>query len=477
MASQKKRSNGAYLVRDAPADVLRSQPLGRKSRRPPSKPAPPSGSAKPPPLPTKTHSSVVPRGSSVAPPTDSPFVAQLPPPPKAPELPELPPTPSQIPPLPTFAELPTLDEPIDPGMWAQTQPSVSPFGEPAISEVVPSRQSPTHYSSAPPDESQQRRRSRARASVSVEQVGSIQVDAVSSPAPEAEKEPELDPIDQLLEELFKTPPEMAELVPGMARPHNPEELLARACQVFPGPLWFDRHRPYRKLPKGNLVSALGAMMASLGSTSVPYLAWLLGSDDADARFYAALICQETPHPRLLRPLWQVALGADVETRRAAVLALREHRSLPDYAEVLRSLRHLATTVTTRQAWRIRALEALSQLGDAGAAADMIEVLGDRNRTIARAAHGSLVTLTAHDLGTMRMTWRRWLKSNGRRHRVEWLIDALEDRREELRIAAWHELERLSGRRYGLSDKSSREDFMRAREQYTQWWQQHRPERA
>ncbi len=70
---------------------------------------------------------------------------------------------------------------------------------------------------------------------------------------------------------------------------------------------------------------------------------------------------------------------------------------------------------------------------------------------------------------MRLPWRRWLKAHGRQHRVAWLIDALADRREELRLGAWTQLVRLSGLECGLSDLSDREAFIAAQAEYARWW--------
>jgi len=273
----------------------------------------------------------------------------------------------------------------------------------------------------------------------------------------------------LLQEICTAPPDEVEVLVARIKRNELDKFMPLIAEAFPGPTWFDRRRPHRRLPGAREVSGLATALCTIGELSVPYLAWLLESEDPDVRYFAALVCTEVVDSQLLRPLWQVALGADAPARAAATEGLRAHRHLPEMNEVVTSMRKLAIDPRTRQVWRLRAIEALGRLGEKAAAADLIEVLGDKNRQMARAAHDALRELTCHDLGQLRMPWRRWLRNAGGLHRVQWLLAALEDRRPDLRQLALRELERLSGDSLGLAEDAPAERYLEAKQHYARWW--------
>lgn len=277
---------------------------------------------------------------------------------------------------------------------------------------------------------------------------------------------------QLIEELGKSAPGEEELVLGRLT-RFPTPLVARLLtEAFPGPVWCSRQQTRRRLPQSREVSGIATALATLGKDAVPYLAWLLESESDDIRFYAALVASEVPDPSLLEPLRRLVLGRDRPGRLAAIAALEAAALLPDYITLTDWLSELAGDVKTRQVWRTRALEALAALGEASALRMMIECLGDRDRSIARAAHEALRNLTCHDLGTMRFAWKRWMRSHERQPRIQWLIEALADRRVELRVMAANELHRLTGEHFDLHENAGRKAFLAARDRYAAWWQRH-----
>lgn len=276
----------------------------------------------------------------------------------------------------------------------------------------------------------------------------------------------------LLEELTTCAPGEAYLVLGRLE-RFPAPLVARMLtRAFPGPVWCSRQQTLRRLPRAHETSGIAAALASLGEVAIPYVGWLLESDSEDIQFYAALVAQEIPDPSLLEPLRQLVLGSDRPGRLAAIAALEAAAHLPDYVTLTAWLTELGGDVKTRQVWRVRALEALAALGEAAALRMMIECLGDRDRTIARAAHEALRQLTCHDLGTMRFAWKRWMRSHERQPRIQWLIEGLADRRVELRVRAAQELHRLTGEQFDLHENAGRKAFLAARDRYAAWWQRH-----
>ena len=390
----RRTTAGAYVVRNAPSDVVRSPLPGRP-------------------------------GSSMPPPADSPYAQQLPPPPPTPKLDHL---------------------------GAEASPRRGPRKVRATERPLTERP----LSERPPGES-----------VAIERIGPIELDAISElpPAPEPVAR-----VATLVAELCACAPGDEHLVISRLRQEPSEAVLRMLTRHFPGPLWFDRKRPHRRLPSATLVSAVSSAFVALGGDAAPYVAHLLRRGDDDQKFYAALIAGECPNAMLLRPLWRLALGGDPGSRRAALSALATHRGLDGFAHVLDAFRSVVSDSDSRQAWRLRAIDASAALHDAHALGSLVEALADKDRAIARASHDALVALTCHDLGPLRRPWRRWSKTHGHRHRVEWLLDALADRRRELRLRSWKELTKLSGDAAGLSEASPRGEFQNARATYARWWQ-------
>jgi hypothetical protein len=295
-----------------------------------------------------------------------------------------------------------------------------------------------------------------------------ELDALRSPSivPEA---PPADPTAALLLELCRCSPGDVERHRGRLE-RDADRLLPELARHFPGPVWFDRKMPYRRLPLASEASPLGAALTLFGERAVPHVEALLEHTSPDVRFHAVLVATELGRPELLAAVAQLLLDSDPGVRRAALVAVEGLRASSTYPHVLAGLRRTAAATTVQQVWRVRSIEALGELGDPLALDPLVELLGDDDRTIARAAHDALRRLTCHDLGTMRMSWRRWAKSQGRRHRFDWLVDALADRRPELRKMALQELRRVSGHDFGVTDDAPRSTFVDAQPKYVRWWQ-------
>lgn len=414
MAAEKKRSvsGSTYVVRNAPSDIVRSRP-----------------------------SSTPPVSDGSAPP--------LPPPPRVPRLDG------------PIEEVVERVERFDfaPVMPRSSRPPSAPPPE-RISAVVPTP--PTATSSVRP-------RVSTPAPARVDRVRT-DIDALhgASLVPE-EPVPAVDPVASLLLELCRlSPGEVERLRPRLER--DADRLLPELVRHFPGPVWFDRRMPHRRLPKASEASPLAAALTLLGERASTFVEELLAHASPDVRFHAALVATELGRPELLAAVAQLVLDADAGVRRAAIAAVEALRASATYPHILEGLRRTASSTTVQQVWRVRSVEALAELGDALALDALVELLGDDDRTIARAAHDALRRLTCHDLGSMRMAWRRWAKSQGRRHRFDWLVDALADRRPELRRMALSELVRASGHSFGLTEDSPRASFVDAQAKYLRWWQ-------
>lgn len=171
----------------------------------------------------------------------------------------------------------------------------------------------------------------------------------------------------------------------------------------------------------------------------------------------------SPRPEYVEPLLTLALDASESLRSQA------RDTLLGYDELLPSgcvwLRELLVSPGTSQQRRRRGMELLALFGDPQALTPLIDFLGDSDRSLARRAHQALRTLTCHDLGTMRSAWQRWADKSQTRSRVDWLIEALADRRPDLRESALIALTRITGQSFNIKPGDSRESYLVAQEQF------------
>jgi hypothetical protein len=250
-----------------------------------------------------------------------------------------------------------------------------------------------------------------------------------------------------------------------------EASLPVLTQRFPGPLWFDRHQPHRRLPRGRDVSALARAFVAFGEQAVPYISTILSSGHADTRFYATLLASEFIRPELVRPLSHRIFDEDAGVRALVLDVLRLfRRSSHEYGKMLEWLRKEARVPRQPTERRCTALRALGELRDVKALDLLAEMLKQEDPHVVEAAHRSLVVLTRQDFGDSPRRWLGWIERNQGRHRIEWLIDALLHPEHENRAAAGEELKHLTQQYYGFHPSMPKRDREIAQRKYREWWE-------
>ncbi|MFK7998509.1 MAG: hypothetical protein AB8H86_02890 [Polyangiales bacterium] len=278
-----------------------------------------------------------------------------------------------------------------------------------------------------------------------------------------------DSIEAVVEDLRYSGPDEPEAA-VRAVVQQGEAALPVLVREFPGPLFFDRTQPHRRLPRGRDISAVGRAIAAFGDLAVPYVVSLLDHDDADHRFYAVLLSSEFSHARLVQPLGDRIFDAD---RGVGTLALDVLRTLLPFerelAALTERLRAEARIPSALLDYRVTALRALGELRDR-AALDMLALFVEREREeLAEAAHRSLVQITRQDFGDSVPRWLLWIDDNKDRHRVEWLIDSLSHVDETMRRKAADELKELTHEYYGYHPALSKKEREIAQKKYRRWW--------
>lgn len=118
-----------------------------------------------------------------------------------------------------------------------------------------------------------------------------------------------------------------------------------------------------------------------------------------------------------------------------------------------------------------AIGALVALRDREIIPRLIELIEADDAGVADAAVAGLETLTAQGFGRSRWRWVFWWRLWGKKHRVEWLLEALRAPEPERRLAAAQELERVSGLYVGYHFDLGRREREAARRRWQRWWEE------
>jgi hypothetical protein len=277
--------------------------------------------------------------------------------------------------------------------------------------------------------------------------------------------------ERLVEELCRSGPD--EERPQVAALLRLGEVALTVLEKrFPGPLWFDRHKPRTRLPAGRDISAIARALFEFGEGALPHIAALLAAPQNDVRLCAAMLAADRVGPELLWPMYQRLFDPDGQVRLTAIESLPLFRNVAGFGEVLKSLRQKAAAETEGIPNRLAATEAISVLRDP----DSIELLADLSahpsRQLSVPAHRALIAITAQDFGSVPRKWKAWNDKNRRRHRVEWLIDGLMHGEERVRATAGVELQKLTQVYYGFVASAAKRDRERAQKRYKDWWESH-----
>lgn len=287
--------------------------------------------------------------------------------------------------------------------------------------------------------------------------------AVAGSAPLAAA-PALLTIDELLDIVEQRRPAELEAAFDEAIARAPEVLPALAAR-FPGELEFDRYavtgRPLRAAQYGGLLE----LVTRLGAAATDLLLDKLTAPARDVRFYATVCITELRPRSALPALIDRLFDPDFGVRICALEALAGYPARDLEAGLARIRQALHADDAQRVA---AAAHAVAELADRDAVPDLLAALA-RGERFAEVARRALLALTKQDLGSSERKWQRWWEENSRRHRVQWLIDALLHKESELRTAAITELRRLIGESLGYEAEAPRRERELAHQRWLDWW--------
>ncbi|MBW2463811.1 MAG: hypothetical protein JRH11_19330 [Deltaproteobacteria bacterium] len=276
-------------------------------------------------------------------------------------------------------------------------------------------------------------------------------------------------VENLVDDLEKCGPDGEEAAVSALLSMG-ESALPTMTQRFPGPLWFDRDRPHRRLPHGRDISSLARGLVAFREKAIPYVISLTEAQRDEIRFYGTLLASEFVSRDLLRPVGLRIFDTDPKTQLLAVDVLRRFsvftKETEEFAKGLRIDARVDRKDTDRRRIAIRAL---GLLRDVRSADLFVELLSAKEPSLAKEAHGSLLVLTRQDFGDSQRRWKQWAERNSDRHRVEWLIDALGHSDGAIRTVAVEELQVLTQEYYGYHPSQPKHDREVAQKRYRKWW--------
>ena len=241
---------------------------------------------------------------------------------------------------------------------------------------------------------------------------------------------------------------------------------------FPGPLWVSRAQVQEQIPAAEDISAIAYTLVRFGLDAIPVLVDLLSNPRRDVRYFAALMCRDLAHGRLVAPLAAVALEDDRECRRVGIHVLSSYRGTTAYRAATLRFRRLCADTQVPSDLRKRAISVLTQLRETGCVPLFVDLLASAEPTVKKAARIALRVLTAHDFGLDRAPWLQWLQKNGNERRPGWLIEGLADHRSEVRLLAASELWRATRMFPPPSPGHASAAFYRKlQHEYRTWWTQ------
>ncbi len=239
------------------------------------------------------------------------------------------------------------------------------------------------------------------------------------------------------------------------------------CNRFPGPLFVFR-TTYDELPGPDKLGPVLGLLARMGPEVVPPLSAVADGAGEEKRFWSTVLLAKMGLPSCLSPLARRVFDPAPDVAQAARRGLWHLRSAPEFPRVLESIAlDLASPDPARAA---QAARALGSLHSAEAVPRLIERLSSRQGEIVEASVHGLREITRQDFGTSERRWSAWWSEASQKPRLAWLVDALEHRDPDIRLAALGELAAATGRDFGYKSDLSPSERAQAVSRWRAWWE-------
>jgi HEAT repeats/Type II secretion system (T2SS), protein E, N-terminal domain len=236
---------------------------------------------------------------------------------------------------------------------------------------------------------------------------------------------------------------------------------------FPGPVSVERGKVGEALLRPSECGPILKLVAGQRKVALPFVLDLLSGSDGEKRYWATFLLTELHYPEAVQGAIDRLFDSEARTRRAARLALSAISRVSPESVV----DHLAKIAKNDEAGVRRevAVAVLGDLREPMSVPVLVHILGDAKGELAAWARKALIVTTRQDFGVDARRWAAWWTTNSTRHRVEWLIDALDHETLEIRRAAGEELKALTKEYFGFADDLPTKERQRSQQRYRDWW--------
>lgn len=248
-----------------------------------------------------------------------------------------------------------------------------------------------------------------------------------------------------------------------------KEALTALMSTFPGPIAPEVERlEFASFPRASECGQLLRVLAGLRQVALPSVLARLNDADERVRFWATYLLTELVYSEAVDALTQRIFDDRARVRQAACAAIRALAEVEPVLVVSR-LETLARSPEQSRERRARAIEALGETKEVAAVPALLVLLEDPSSDVMPSVLEALGLVTRQSFGTSAVKWQSWWAQNHRRHRLEWLIDALMHDEPSVRAAASEELKTTTKEYFGYYDELPKRERERAQARYREWW--------
>lgn len=249
-----------------------------------------------------------------------------------------------------------------------------------------------------------------------------------------------------------------------------EEAASAVLDAFPGPVPAIKGRAMESLPTASQCGILLELVVGMKRACLRGVIDRTSAADAVMRFWATHTLGELGYIESAVAVVPRLFDVDPVVRSAARRSAHALLSLPPAAahiadELERTLREREVPAERR----LLAASCVEALRLALGVPALIQALDDPDPELVDVATQALITITRKEFGRDASRYHDWWLENAKRHRIEWLIDALTDESPSMRKDAGEELKALTKEYFGYYADLPRKERERAQERYRQWW--------